>query len=124
MKYIFGDSSDIDAHQHKNGGGWVADTAHVDETVFVGPDAQVFGNARVLGNAKICDYAQIGGDAKIYNEARVDGKTQIYGYSLIYRTKQYVLLDLDTFECYGPFSDPSEMSFSPGVNYRIIELEN
>lgn len=47
MRYIFGDSSHVDAHQHPNGGGWVADTAHVDNAAFVGPNAQVSGNARV-----------------------------------------------------------------------------
>ena len=37
----------VPAHQHPNGGGWVADTATVDEKAFVGPDAKVFGNAKV-----------------------------------------------------------------------------
>ena len=37
----------VPAHQHLNGGGWVADTASVDETAYVGPDARVFGNAKV-----------------------------------------------------------------------------
>ena len=34
-------------HQHKNGGGWVANTANVEATAFVGGDAWVFGNAWV-----------------------------------------------------------------------------
>ena len=34
-------------HQHKNGGGWVANTATVEDTAYVGSDAWVFGNARV-----------------------------------------------------------------------------
>lgn len=34
-------------HQHTNGGGWVANTATVRESVYVGPDARVFGDARV-----------------------------------------------------------------------------
>ena len=41
----------VPAHQHQNGGGWVADTATVDSTAYVGPDARVYGNAYVFGNA-------------------------------------------------------------------------
>ena len=32
----------VPAHQHSNGGGWVADTATVADTAYVGPDAQVY----------------------------------------------------------------------------------
>ena len=35
-------------HQHPNGGGWVANTATVDVSAFVGRDAQVYGDAWVL----------------------------------------------------------------------------
>lgn len=41
----------VPAHQHSNGGGWVADTADVADTAYVGPDAQVFDDALVYGNA-------------------------------------------------------------------------
>ena len=34
-------------HQHPNGGGWVANTATVDASAFVGRDAQVYDYARV-----------------------------------------------------------------------------
>jgi hypothetical protein len=44
----------VPAHQHVNGGGWVADTAHVDDTAYVGPDACVSGTARVYGNDRTC----------------------------------------------------------------------
>ena len=40
----------VSAHQHSNGGGWVADTATVSESVFVGREAMVFDNAVVTGN--------------------------------------------------------------------------
>jgi hypothetical protein len=55
----------VPAHQHPNGGGWVADTAYVAETAFVGPNARVFdkawvsGNARVFGNAQVFGYALV-----------------------------------------------------------------
>jgi len=42
----------VPAHRHRNGGGWVADTASVDETSFVGFDAQ-FDEARVFGEAQV-----------------------------------------------------------------------
>ena len=35
----------VPAHRHLNGGGWVADTASVAETAYVGPNALVSGNA-------------------------------------------------------------------------------
>jgi hypothetical protein len=38
-------------HQHKNGGGWVANTATVEDSVYIGPDAQVSCNAQVYGDA-------------------------------------------------------------------------
>ena len=43
----------VAAHQHPNGGGWVADSAVVSDTAYVGPDAMVFGNARVSGKDKV-----------------------------------------------------------------------
>jgi len=33
----------VPAHQHPNGGGWVADTATVSDEAYVGPTARVFG---------------------------------------------------------------------------------
>jgi hypothetical protein len=43
----------VPAHQHPNGGGWVADTAKVTDTSYVGPDAWVYGNAEVSGDARV-----------------------------------------------------------------------
>jgi len=37
----------VSAHKHVNGGGWVADTAIVDDSAFIGPQAWVYGEARV-----------------------------------------------------------------------------
>ena len=37
---------DEDQHQHSNGGGWVANTATVAKSVYVGPFAIVFMNFR------------------------------------------------------------------------------
>src|SRR6185436_13203608 len=50
-RYDFGDGP-VPARQHRNPdgslGGWVAETAHVDDSVFVGANATVSGNARVF----------------------------------------------------------------------------
>jgi hypothetical protein len=48
-KFDFEDGNGpVPAKKHSNGGGWVADTATVADTAYVGPDARVFGNARGL----------------------------------------------------------------------------
>ena len=45
----------VPAHRHVNGGGWVADTAKVEDTAFVGEDARVYGTAWVCGQSVISD---------------------------------------------------------------------
>ena len=60
----------VPAHQHQNGGGWVAETAHVEDTARVSGNAQVFGNAQVYGDA---------GDALVLDTARVSGNAQVSG---------------------------------------------
>jgi len=51
----------VPAHRHTTGGGWVADTATVEETAYVGPDARVYGDAVVFGNARVY------GDARVFS---------------------------------------------------------
>ena len=58
---------------HANGGGWIADTATVDATAYVGPNARVLGEAKVLGNARIEDFALITGNAVVKDHAKVSG---------------------------------------------------
>ena len=48
LQEIFPEATLDTWHQHPNGGGWVQNTAHVDEFAYVGKDALVFGNARRL----------------------------------------------------------------------------
>jgi UDP-3-O-[3-hydroxymyristoyl] glucosamine N-acyltransferase len=75
----FGDGNGkVPAHKHLKGGGWVAETANVDNDCFIGPHAVVFGNARVSGNAIINDYAKVYGDAQVYGNAKVYGKAEVY----------------------------------------------
>ena len=63
--------------RHPNGDGWVADTATVDETAFVGPNAMVLDEAKVLDNAVIEDYVIVYGDAVFKDNARAYGKLPV-----------------------------------------------
>jgi acyl-[acyl carrier protein]--UDP-N-acetylglucosamine O-acyltransferase len=69
-------------HQHKNGGGWVADTASVADSVYVDKHALVYGQAEVTDNVRILDVAQVSGHAKLSGDvvvsrhAWVDGNTK------------------------------------------------
>jgi len=71
-KYDFQDGNGpVAAHQHPNGGGWVADTAYAADTAYVGPNAKVSGNAQVYGNAMVSGNAQVFGDATVYGNAKI-----------------------------------------------------
>ena len=82
----------VPAHQHPNGGGWVANTAFVADTVYVGPDAHVSGNAEVFGNAKVSgdawvyDNAKVYGNAWVYGNAHVSGNAEVFGNALVFGT--------------------------------------
>jgi len=56
---------------HPNGGGWVANTANVAATAYVGPYAQVLENATVSGNARIDGHAIVKGSAIVSGNAIV-----------------------------------------------------
>ncbi len=64
-------------HRHPNGGGWVEDTATVDETAYVGPDARVFETARVSGSAWVYGTARVCGAAEVSGTARVSGNARV-----------------------------------------------
>ncbi len=64
---------------HENGGGFVAKTAKVSDSVYVGPNAMVLGNARVTGNAVIDDYAVVMGNAQVKDDAVIDGCAVVAG---------------------------------------------
>jgi carbonic anhydrase/acetyltransferase-like protein (isoleucine patch superfamily) len=80
----FGDGQKVAARQHHKGGGWVAETAHVDEDCFVGPFALVYGNAHITGKAIVNDYAKVYGDAKVYGNAKVYGDAQVFEGAQVY----------------------------------------
>lgn len=81
----FGDGAGkVPAHQHENGGGWVAETAHVEPSCYVGPHAVVYGNARITEKAIINDYAKVYGNARVYGNAKVYGEAQVYDLAQVY----------------------------------------
>ena len=75
-------------HRHPNGGGWVQDTASVDETAHIGPDARVYGAAQVYGNAQVCGNAQVSGAAQVCGTAEVSGNAWVYGNARVYGAAQ------------------------------------
>ena len=69
-----------DQHQHANGKGWVANTARVDDSVYVGPYAIIYGHAECTGRVRVEDFAQVkdsklSGDVIVRRCAWLDGKT-------------------------------------------------
>lgn len=65
--------SNLPGAAHFNGGGWVASTAVVDPSVYVGSNAQVVGNAKVTGNVRVEDFAIIRDNAIVSGEAIIRG---------------------------------------------------
>ena len=82
----------VPAHQHTNGGGWVADTARVEDSAYIGPSAQVTGNARVSGNAQVSGDAQVSGNARVSDNAWVSGNAQVSGNAKIAKPSDYLLI--------------------------------
>ena len=75
----------VPAHQHPNGGGWVADTATVEETAFVGANAQVYGSALVEGGVQLLGDTRISGVSCVmtYNPLNVSKVAPSKVYALI-----------------------------------------
>jgi hypothetical protein len=102
--FDFGDGP-VAAHRHPNGGGWVADTATVADTAYVGPGRSwymitlvvtfgcpitlgcpvtlMYGNAEVSGNARVSGNALVYDDAQVSGTARVSGDAQVYGNAMV-----------------------------------------
>lgn len=77
-------------HHHPNGGGMVAETAQVADSVFVGPFAKICGHCKlsgkvfVFGNAWIFDKAEVSGNVDIFANARVFGNAKLTGEAKVY----------------------------------------
>ncbi len=69
----------IPAHRHTLGGGWVANTAHVESSAYVGPQARVFGYAIIKDDAIITENAEVSGYAVIKNLACIKGEAIVRG---------------------------------------------
>ena len=64
-------------HIHSNGGGYVANTARVAATCYVGKHALVYGTAVLLDRVCIIDSAQVSGSAKLSGDVIVSGNAWV-----------------------------------------------
>ncbi len=77
------DSTTTTGHVHSNGGGWVANTATVQTSAYVGPKARVLGTAKVYGNARIEDYAVVMNNATVQDNAVVSGHACVFHNAIV-----------------------------------------
>lgn len=83
--YDFNDGNGpVLAHRHSNGGGWVANTATVADSAYVGPNALVYGKAQVCDTAQVYGNAMVYGHACVYGNALVYGNAEVCGSALVY----------------------------------------
>ena len=75
--------------KHPNGGGFVASTAKVDSSVYVGPDAMVLGNAVLKGNVRVEDRAVVNGDVTASDDVVISGHAVVDGGGWIYVNNQW-----------------------------------
>jgi UDP-3-O-[3-hydroxymyristoyl] glucosamine N-acyltransferase len=66
-------------YPHPNGGGFVAETAQVDATAFVGSDSMVLGYARIRDHSSIEDTSIVKGYCRLYGGAIVAGDSVLDG---------------------------------------------
>ena len=77
--FDFGDGNGpVPAHKHKNGGGWVANTASVEKSVFVGTNARVYGYSRLYDQVALYDHSEVCG-ANVENEVSLHDRVKIRG---------------------------------------------
>src|SRR5208337_1207378 len=70
---------DDEQHQHKHGGGWVANTARVEPSVYVGPYCVIYGSAELSERVRVEGTAQVSGHAKLSGDVLVCGNKWIDG---------------------------------------------
>ena len=73
----------VPAHRHIKGQGWVSNTAHVDDTAYVGRNAKIFDYAIVKDNAIIEEEAEVSGYAIIRDDAHVKGRAIVRGTAVL-----------------------------------------
>ncbi len=69
--------------RHKNGGGWVQETATVEDTAYVGPNAMVLDRAKILGNARVEDFAVVMDEAVLKDNAKAFGGALVNGNAVL-----------------------------------------
>ena len=71
-------------HTHPNGGGWVANSAKVADSVYVGPDAMVLGSADLSGNVRVEDHAVVANGVTATDNVVISGHAIVDGGGMIY----------------------------------------
>ena len=69
----------VPAHRHINGSGWVANTAKVENTAYIGPNARIFGYATIKDNVIVTEDAEVSAYAVIKDLACIKGKAIVRG---------------------------------------------
>jgi hypothetical protein len=73
----------VPAKRHVNGRGWVARTAVVEDSVYVGPRCEVFENAYISGKVRLEGKARVGGSATISGHAIIKQNAFVCGKSCV-----------------------------------------
>jgi UDP-3-O-[3-hydroxymyristoyl] glucosamine N-acyltransferase len=81
-----GESGTYFANSNGEIGGFVAHTAFVDKTVYLGKHVQICGNAEARDFAQITGNAIIKDDARIYDSAKVFGNAIVFENAEVYET--------------------------------------
>ena len=100
----------VPAHQHKKGGGWVANSAYVAPTAYLGPRAQVFGRAGIYCDAEVHDDVRVRGVAQIWDDVVLRGNAEVQDAGLHHLVRLHegvVVRGMNTilagdFDLYGP----------------------
>ena len=81
----------VPAHKHPNGGGWVANTANVEDTVYVEPNSRVCDDAMITGNVVVSGRSCVRGNViisgnktRVFSKTRISGIERSDGYTFIY----------------------------------------
>lgn len=81
--------------RHGNGGGWVAATAFVEATAYIGPDIAVFERGRILGRTQVRGGSRIYGDAELWGAPRIGGGAHIHGTAQVCDRAVVMHVDMD-----------------------------
>lgn len=74
--YDFG-GGPVPARRHGYGGGWIADSARADDSVYIGPNALVYGDARLYNNVSIQGHARVYGSSILKDDARITDTARV-----------------------------------------------